>query len=198
LTEPALRRGPPAPALPPDPASDPAPEADTALPPTAQAVATSERPRARPAPGGDAAARPPAIAVAAARTADPARQAAAPAPGQRAQGSGDGAASGSGRAEAAAALPAGRRDSLMAGWGARIAAQIQRRTPPAGRAARVVVRLTIGRDGRLLAASVQRSSGDAAVDGAALRAVRAAGRFPGAPRGLTEARYSFTLPIRFQ
>jgi protein TonB len=58
--------------------------------------------------------------------------------------------------------------------------------------------LTIGRDGRLLQSGISRSSGNAALDEAALKAVIRAGRFPAAPQELTEARHVFSLSVSFR
>ncbi|MBD3805099.1 MAG: TonB family protein, partial [Thioclava sp.] len=100
----------------------------------------------------------------------------------------------------AATLSAGQIRSLMGSWGGQIRARVERhKTPPAGAGAgRVVVALNVARDGRLLGAAVAKSSGNAALDQAALDAVRRAGRFPVAPQGLAKARYSFTLPMTFR
>jgi protein TonB len=49
-----------------------------------------------------------------------------------------------------------------------------------------------------LSAGIAQSSGAAALDAAALKAVKAAAPYPRAPKGLTEASYSFTLPITFK
>ncbi|MBN2631673.1 MAG: energy transducer TonB [Rhodobacteraceae bacterium] len=90
---------------------------------------------------------------------------------------------------------------MKADWGAAIRARIERRKsyPAAAKGAsgKVSLRLSISRAGQLTGASVAASSGNAALDQAALRAVRSAGRFPAAPKGLTDASYSFTLPITF-
>ena len=58
----------------------------------------------------------------------------------------------------------------------------------------VAVALTVARDGRLVDAAIVTSSGNQAFDGAALKAIRAAGRFPRGPADLDGAhRFSFNL-----
>jgi len=58
--------------------------------------------------------------------------------------------------------------------------------------------LTAARDGRLVRAGIAASSGDPALDRAALAMVRGAGRFGAAPAGLGAPDYAFRLPIRFE
>ncbi|MBD3765824.1 MAG: TonB family protein [Rhodobacterales bacterium] len=90
---------------------------------------------------------------------------------------------------------------LAASWGATIRARVERRRiyPPAARGAQgtVVLRLTVARDGRLIAADLARGSGNGALDDAALQAARRAGRFPAAPAALTGAQFRFDLPMTF-
>lgn len=153
------------------PPPPPAPDADTA-------VAQSPRPMARPAatsapPSGPQAAR-------------------------LAQGQGGGANSGSAPTATTPAMTQAQRHSLMADWGVQIMARIERARPRVRGQGQVTLALRIGRDGSLAAISVQHGSGIAALDEAALSAVRRAGRFPPAPDGLQEASYAFTLPIRFR
>lgn len=119
----------------------------------------------------------------------------------RAAGSGGAAQAGTGGAEAQATVSSGTAKSLLSKWGATIRTRIERRKSypaAAGRASGTVgLALSISRDGALLAASVGRSSGNAALDAAALAAVRKAGKFPAAPQGLDKASYSFSVAIRF-
>ncbi|HKL46572.1 MAG TPA: TonB family protein [Roseovarius sp.] len=120
---------------------------------------------------------------------------------QKASGQGGGADAGSTRAQRAATLSASQRQSLTAQWGAQVRRKIERgkRYPGGARGASgtVRVRITVGRDGSLRGVSLAGSSGHRALDEAALRAVRAAGHFPNAPRGLSKPTYTFTLPMRF-
>lgn len=60
------------------------------------------------------------------------------------------------------------------------------------------VRITLAASGKLVGVSVAASSGNAALDAAAVKAVQAAGKFPAAPKGLADATYSFTLPMTFK
>lgn len=122
--------------------------------------------------------------------------------GQRAAGSGGRGAQGVNGSADVPALTEGVIRSARAEWGAAIRARIERqkRYPTAaGRTqGRVTVFLTVTRAGELAAARIATGSGNAALDAAALDAVRRAGRFPPAPAALTEASYSFTLPISFR
>lgn len=136
-----------------------------------------------------------------AKKADKPKQAAASSAAQRAAGQGQGANAGNARQTQAATLSAGQIQSLTARWGAQVRRQIERRKryPSAARGASgtVTVRLTVGRNGSLQGVGLARSSGNAALDQAALRAVQSAGRFAAAPKGLTKASYTFTLQMRF-
>lgn len=172
-------------ALPKQPAPPPPPEPE----PKPEPVAKPEPPQPKPA-----AKRAPAPKK-------PARQASAAAPAQRAAGSGGGAMAGDQGQAAAATLSQSRVKDLKASWGAAIRARIERRKAypkaAAGAKGKVTVRLAVARGGTLASVSVVKSSGHPALDGAALEAVRAAGRFPAAPDGLDAASYTFTLPMTF-
>ncbi|WP_444453655.1 energy transducer TonB family protein [Rhodobacter capsulatus] len=119
----------------------------------------------------------------------------------RAAGSGGAAQAGTGGAEAQATVSAGTTKSLLSKWGATIRTRIERRKSypsAAGRASGSVgLALRVGRDGTLQAASVNRSSGHAALDAAALAAVRKAGKFPAAPTELTKSSYTFSVAVKF-
>ncbi len=164
------------------PLTDAAPKADVTLPvPTA-------RPKARP--------------MEKKATAEPVKKPKAPAQtGQKAAGAGKGAHAGEGGTAKAATQSQAKVNDLKAEWGASIRASIERRKRyPAGAkgaSGKVTVRLNVTRAGGLTGVSVARSSGHAALDQAAIAAVRAAGAFPAAPKGLTDASYSFTLPMSF-
>lgn len=131
----------------------------------------------------------------------PKQQASVASPSQLASGQGDGSNAGTTRRNDASTLSASQQKSLAAHWGARIRAEIERRKRYPGSAGgatgTVRVRITVGRDGSLRGLSLAGPSGHRALDQAAVRAVRAAGRFPVAPRGLTKPSYSFTLAMRF-
>lgn len=90
---------------------------------------------------------------------------------------------------------------MMRIWGGQIRREVdaRKRRPRATRRAGVTrIAMTVGRDGALLAARVQRSSGSSGLDAAALAAVRAAAPFSRAPSELENPQYSFVLPIRFE
>ncbi|QBY01860.1 TonB family protein [Rhodophyticola sp. CCM32] len=149
-----------------------------------QAVTLSQRPVARPA---DRPQRAPQAST-------------SPGPAQTrrtAAGQGNGAARGASETAPVATLSSAARQSLMARWGAQINARIERRKPRVTGQGVVTLQLRIGRDGRLQHVAVARSSGNAQIDQAGLRAVQRAGHFPAAPEGLSEPSYRFDLPIRF-
>lgn len=90
---------------------------------------------------------------------------------------------------------------LQAQWGARILRKVHRRLIyPRGASGTGTARiaLTVARSGRLVGLRLLRSSGNDRFDRAALAAVRRAGRFPAAPKGLTRARYDFALSLTFR
>lgn len=169
------------------PATQLLPDSTPPAPPVDLAEARPEdaRPRARPEPSSAAAS-------------------ATPRPRQAARGMGGGPAAGQ-RADPApaATLSQAERNAYLASWGGGIRAQIERQKsyPDSLRHARVggtvTVALEVGRDGRLRTAGLATSSGHAALDRAALDAVRRAGRFATAPAALRAPSYSFTLPISF-
>lgn len=100
---------------------------------------------------------------------------------------------------AAAAAPPGQIRDQLARWGAQIRARIERHARAArGAEGEVVVKLSVTRDGQLASVALARSSGRPDLDALALRAVKAAGRFPAAPPDLREQGYSFSLPIGFR
>lgn len=133
----------------------------------------------------------------------PAETAAPPAPARRketARGSGgQDQAGGMARTEAPATIDTAARASLMGQWGGAIRARIERQKRyPSGTRAQGTVHLVldVGGDGRLLAVGLQRSSGDARLDAAAMTAVRRA-RLPAKPDALPGARHRFNLPMAF-
>jgi protein TonB len=62
----------------------------------------------------------------------------------------------------------------------------------------VVVGLRLSRSGRLLRAFVQQSSGNPAVDRAALLSVRAAEPFPRIPPGIAAGQLALAIPFHFE
>lgn len=89
--------------------------------------------------------------------------------------------------------------NLLQQWGGRIGACIQRRARlPRGvhRGGTVTLALAVSRNGTVQVRDVTGSSGRPELDQAAVQAAQRAGRCPPAPAGLTDAAYSFALPIR--
>lgn len=167
---------------PPKPEQEPAPE--TRLNPSSEAeLLPTTRPKPRPN----------------VKTAKTQQKASVGAQRQRSAGSGGASTAGNyGKAEANVAPGVGAK--ALAVWGAKIRAQVERRKrhPKGTRAGGTVwLRLNVARDGRLQSVSVVRSSGHAALDNAAAAAVKRAGRFRAAPKELTDALYSFSLPMNF-
>ncbi|MFV2052195.1 TonB family protein [Aliiroseovarius sp. YM-037] len=117
---------------------------------------------------------------------------------ERAEGQGNGTARGQNAQAEVATLSSGQRRALLANWGATIRARIERRKPRVSGRGTAMVRIVVGRDGRVQGVGLAQSSGDGGLDRAAIRAVQRAGRFPPAPRQLTDVRYTFDLPVRFQ
>lgn len=119
---------------------------------------------------------------------------------QTSAGSGGSTSAGASGTSTAKTLSQAQVSSLKARWGGQIRARVERQKRfPRGQRGRgqVVLRLTVTRDGRIAGASVARSSGNAAYDQAAMAAISRAGRLPAAPAGLTDATYSFNLPMDF-
>lgn len=130
----------------------------------------------------------------------PAAPDSAPRAAQVATGSGAQAQKGHAGKTAVASASAHQTRALMAQWGGSINARIQRYVIyPTGSTAKGTAKLalTIGRDGALNGVAIQSSTGDAALDQAALRAAKRAGRFPSAPDGLTDAQYRFAISLTF-
>jgi protein TonB len=73
-----------------------------------------------------------------------------------------------------------------------------KRYPPGASAQGVaMLRFTMDRSGRLLGASIVRSSGDGSLDRAALAMVRSAVPLPRLPDGMPQASLTVTVPVRF-
>ena len=62
----------------------------------------------------------------------------------------------------------------------------------------VVITFTLGPDGSLLSARLDRSSGDSGLDHAAIDAVATAAPFPPPPPGLTPSQLTFSIPFQFR
>ncbi|MFM7654199.1 MAG: TonB family protein [Paracoccaceae bacterium] len=99
-----------------------------------------------------------------------------------------------------AGISAGEAKALKADWGAKVRARINRKValPADSTPGTVKVRLEIAASGKLLAVGIAQSSGQPALDAAALKAVKSAAPFARAPKGLGEPSYSFSLPITFK
>lgn len=154
----------------PEPRPEPQPEPEPEPRPRAQA-----QPKREPAP-------PPSAAVA----------------GQRAAGSGGGANAGASGSAQSATNSSARATDLAISWGASIRARVERRAASVRGVGgtSMEVQVAVSPTGGLLGVTVTRSSGDAALDAAVVRAVRSA-RLPAAPAGLTQPRYIYDLPLIF-
>ena len=124
-----------------------------------------------------------------------------PVPALVARGTGGGVSAGALAATKAVVTqsPAARRAAETA-WAGQIQRRIARQqTYPRGARGqgRVRLQMDILADGRLSAVRIDRSSGVAAFDKAALRAARAAAPFPAAPSGLKRDRYAFAQWVNF-
>lgn len=106
---------------------------------------------------------------------------------------------GTGRNAAAAVEPVSASRGAMVDYGAQVWAWIGRHKPEkvvgGGQA---TVKLTLGTAGEVLDASILTSSGDAALDRAALAAVRKASPFPTPPPGLSAEDRVFSVPFLFR
>ncbi|MBB3266893.1 protein TonB [Azospirillum sp. OGB3] len=111
---------------------------------------------------------------------------------------GTGTGTGTGR-NAAAVEPVSASRGAMVDYGAQVWAWIGRHKPEkvvgSGQA---TVKLTLGTAGEVLDASILTSSGDEALDRAALAAVRKASPFPAPPPGLTAEDRVFSVPFLFR
>ncbi|KII16127.1 TonB family protein [Phaeobacter sp. S60] len=134
------------------------------------------------------------------QTAQKAKQTSAGRAAQRAVGSGGGAQAGQAGRAAAATAQAGQQAKLKSIWGAKIRARVERRKryPSGARGnGKVIVRITVARNGQLISHRIARSSGNAALDQAALQAVARARKFPAAPKQLSLNQMTFNLPMTF-
>lgn len=198
----ALQSAPPSPAPLPDLATAPtdalplAPAATQPPPPrpkvkeTRAAEPQAEKPVKKPAPKADQ--------KSAQKSAEKAEQIAEQKPAAKAAKAAA-AAPTAAPAKAASASP-GEAKALKADWGAKVRARINRKValPADSSPGTVKVRIDIAPSGALLAVGIAQSSGQPALDAAALKAVKSAAPFARAPKGLSEARYSFSLPITFK
>ncbi|MEX1662575.1 energy transducer TonB [Thioclava sp. 15-R06ZXC-3] len=182
--DPPLTNAAPTAPAPPQPRETPPPQQTVPPPPEMPRPVAKPKPQPKPAT----------------KTVPKASRASQAAPEQQAKGAGGGVAAGQQGKARAATLSPGQTRAAMASWGAQIRAQIERaKTPPAGAGAgRVIVILRVARTGQLLSVSLAQSSGNGALDRAAVQAVRRAGRFAPAPKGLEAQSYAFDLPMAFR
>lgn len=203
---PTLAAMPPADA--PQPLVAPAPEPVSLSVPAAlpiPALPAAEPPPPAPEPLAAAPAAPapkpkPQKAKAAPAVKDSAKADPAPAKAKPAQKPAQKAAAQAAPAPSTAGISAGEAKALKADWGAKVRARINRKValPADSTPGTVKVRLEIAASGKLLAVGIAQSSGQPALDAAALKAVKSAAPFARAPKGLGEPSYSFSLPITFK
>ena len=115
---------------------------------------------------------------------------------QRAAGQGSQGQRGEGSAQAQSGTT--NSASLLAEWGGQIRSAIQRqqRSPGARANGTVQLRLQVRTDGQLASVSLVQSSGNAALDRAALQAVQRA-QLPRAPSGVSGTHH-FNLPLSYR
>ena len=124
-----------------------------------------------------------------------------PQPAKKAAGAGQNTQRGEAAARAPQSQTATRAHALKAKWGAAIYTKVQSnmrypRSLDAGGTAKLTLR--VARNGTLQDLRLLRSSGNSALDAAALRAVQRAGRFAAAPKGLDAEDYAFSLSLTFK
>ena len=118
---------------------------------------------------------------------------------QTAKGSRSGQNAGDTTDQRSANLSKAARQSLLAEWGASIRNRVERRKRyPSGTNASgtTVLRISVHRDGHLVAVSVVKSSGTRVLDQAAVNAVQRA-RFRAAPPAIEGSTFQFNLPLAF-
>ncbi|KMK67008.1 TonB family protein [Puniceibacterium sp. IMCC21224] len=212
LPDAAMAELPPPPKPEPEPVPEPVPDTEPEVVTSQLAPVASERPQVRPdrlvpePPRKVTKAQPkpkPTNREKPVRKKAPAKapsKASADSAGQRAAGAGGGAQAGQARAGSSATTTKAQQNNLKASWGASIRSRVERRKRYPGAAGRasgtVGLWLKVTSTGGLAGAGISRSSGNAALDQAALSAVRSA-RMPSAPRGLTQGTHSFTLSMKF-
>lgn len=188
-TEPATPRTPVAQSAPATPPQPVAPEPDVRV---QQADAATRRPQRRPDPQRQPRQQ------AAQREAAPARapQAAGNADRDARRGSAEGAASASATASGTSGAAAQAGNAAVSNYPGEVMNRIRRTRQQrvSGRGV-AVVSFTIADSGGLAAASVQRTSGSAAIDAAALDHIRRAAPFPGPPAGAGRS-FSFEFVVR--
>ncbi|SMX41533.1 energy transducer TonB family protein [Actibacterium lipolyticum] len=170
----------------------PAPVAKAAPPEATRPLKRPERPVAKKEPPKKTAKKP-------AKTAP--KKPSAPSKAQKAAGAGATSNAGVAKTAQNASRDKARAKSELAAWGSAIRSRIERRKryPSGARGASgsVRIQISVSRSGALLGASIVKSSGNGEIDAAALRAVRAAKKFPAAPKSVTKQSHVFGLDMRF-
>lgn len=179
----------PRPDLRPEPVTRPAPPIPTPAPPSPPQPSRTQPTQAAPPPP------PPEPAPEAPREARRNTAPSAAVAPTRAAGQGGGAAAGRRGSAEVATLSQSQRQSLLVTWGAKVRARVARRAPRGVGKGRAIVEITLSGGGQLLGVRLLQSSGNAALDQAAVDAVRRSGRFPKAPAKLGISRHSFALPV---
>lgn len=166
----------------------------TPAPAAEPAITASLRPMTRPAPP-----KPPTPQKATAKPAPEPKKAASVASrasnAAKAAGQGGQQAAGNNRTSDQAGLSPARKSSLMREWAAAIHSRIARNVPRGAGEGKATLRVTVGADGSLHGVSLLTSSGKAKIDQVAIAAVKKAGRFPPAPKGISVSAQSFQLPV---
>jgi len=122
-------------------------------------------------------------------------------PDKQADGAGKNTQHGQATARAPQSQAAERAHALKAKWGAAIYAKVQQnmRYPRSLKGAGTAkLTLRVARNGALQNLKLMRSSGNNALDTAALDAVKRAGQFATAPQGLDAESYAFSLSLTFK
>jgi protein TonB len=129
----------------------------------------------------------------------PAQAASAPSKASTAAGTGGKSNAGKRQTSSNSNLSKSEKQTLVAAWGASIRAKIDRakRRPRGGQTGAVTVVVSVAHNGALLNVGVSRSSGQPALDAAAVAAVKRARRFSKAPKQLAKTNYTFRLKIQF-
>lgn len=117
---------------------------------------------------------------------------------QRSLGAGGNQNAGSSQQSQASTISSSQRASLMRSWGAQIRSRVARNQRSQRRSGRVVVRISVSNSGQLAGVGVLSSSGNSALDNAAVATVRRARRFPAAPSGLGSGPHTFDIPLTFE
>ncbi|SFS98745.1 protein TonB [Sulfitobacter marinus] len=129
----------------------------------------------------------------------PAQATSTPSKAATAAGTGGTSNAGNRQTSAHSNLSKSEKQSLVAAWGASIRAKIDRakRRPRGGKTGVVTVVVSVSHNGALVNVGVSRSSGQPALDAAAVAGVKRARRFSKAPKQLAKTNYTFRLKIEF-